>query len=160
MKRTAQAPERAKTRAKTAAKKKRKSKPLTPAKVQLRHFNPAIRRRDHRCVTRDERCSGRLEASHFFAVAGNGGIRFHPANAHTQCTHHHKYEYHHSNPLRYVRWMESNVPRKLAYLESVQYVSVRYTQDDLRVIASLCDSDQLDKVEQYVEALIDKFSKE
>ena len=131
--------------------KRPKKKKLTPAKVQA-IFNTAIRRRDGGCVTNDVTCKGRLECSHFFTRGGNGGLRFHPDNAHAQCSNHH-FEYHNRNPLPYTRWMEEHV--SIPALEALKTKTVRYTQPVLKEIVRLCDEDKLDELKEYVESLME-----
>jgi hypothetical protein len=133
-------------------KKKRIKAKLTPAKVQP-FFNAAIRRRDGDCVMTHSGHSGPLEASHFFTVKANGAMRFYPPCAHTQCTRHHKSEFHEDNPIPYVNWMGENVP-EMDFMLAYRKVPVHYSQDDLRYIESECKQDRLEEVQTFIESKI------
>lgn len=126
--------------------KKTKKKKLTPKKVQ-EYFNAAIRRRDGRCMT-PFYCKGALQASHFFAVGGNGGLRFHPANCWTQCAGCH-FEWHNRNPMRFFDLMRKK-PEKLTWLENHRTRTIKYTQEVLQRISELCLQDRLDVLEDYI----------
>jgi hypothetical protein len=123
---------------------------LTAAKVQ-KLFNEAIRKRDNGCINKGE-CSGNLECSHFYPVGGNSGIRFHPDNAHTQCSRHH-FDHHNRDPLMYVRWMERYKPEVLEKLEIMRHNAIRYNQSTLREIKALCKSGDLDTLRELIESL-------
>lgn len=133
-------------------KKKRTKKKYTTAKVQDL-FNAAIRRRDGHCVMYHSPHAGQLEASHFFTVGGNGAMRYHPDNCHTQCTKHHFSEYHMDNTLPYTRWMEKYVPN-LEWMETHRKREVKYNQANLEVIADLCIHDKLRELKRFIESLI------
>lgn len=132
--------------------KKSKKAKLTPAKVQP-FFNTAIRRRDMHCVMTHSECSGNYEASHFFAVKSNGALRFYPPNVHTQCSRHHLAEYHNDNPLPYVEFM-MGLP-ELEWMEQVRKRTVKYSQETLATILSLCKADDLEGVKVLIERLIE-----
>lgn len=97
--------------------------------------------------------AGNLEASHFFTVGANGALRFYPPNCHTQCTKHHKAEYHEDSPIPYTDWMRANVP-ELDWMDAHRKITIRYGQPVLREIEDLCKRDRLDEVQALIEILI------
>ena len=118
-------------------------------------FNDAIKRRDGRCIVRDyEPCCGQLECSHFYSVGSTPGLRFHPANAWTQCTKHH---WNHHNAWKeedswsYTSYMKELHAEDLQNLESLRFKSIKYTDELKAEIISLCNADRLDDLRVLVE---------
>lgn len=132
--------------------KKRSSK-ITLAKVQ-KEFNAYVRRRDDDCLIKDHKtcCKGDLNASHFFPVGGNSGLRFYPFNCFGQCAGHH-ISHHQRNPLFYVEWMQEKYPEELEWMESVRGKSVRYNQDVLKTIFSLCREGDTEGLKSFIRSL-------
>jgi hypothetical protein len=130
-------------------KKQRKTKKLTPTKVQI-EFNAAIRRRDCNCVMSHSEHSGQLQASHFFTVGGNGALRFYPPNVHAQCAKHHHNEFHHDNPMPYARWMQEHV-QEFSWMEDNRKREIKYNQQVLSEILAYCMSDNLIELGFYIE---------
>lgn len=131
-------------------KKKPKKKKLKITKVQTA-FNRLIRERDGRCVTADGSCAGRLECSHFYPVGGNGSLRFHPKNAHGQCTKHHM-DYHNRDSRTYNLWMENNV-ECLKMLDWLRTRTIKYSQPVLRDIYRFCTEGNLKELEEYINTM-------
>jgi hypothetical protein len=98
-------------------------------------------------------CNGALQASHFFAVGGNGGLRFHPGNCWTQCAGCH-FEWHNRNPVKYFELMYA-FPERFDWLQRNRTVPVKYTQERLNRIAELCVQDKLIELEEYINNLIE-----
>ena len=130
-------------------KKKHKPK-LSITKVQ-KAFNEAIRARDEACTIMHGDCSGNLECSHFYPVGSNGGLRFYPGNAYTQCSSAH-FAHHNRNPLLYVRWMQELHSDDLDWMESVRGKSiVRYNQVTLGQIYLMCKSNDIEQLKNFIE---------
>ena len=132
--------------------KKRRTTKLTAAKVQV-EFNAMIRRRDGRCMVNDGYCTNNtLQASHYFPIGGNGGLRFYPYNVWTQCGKHHNC-HHHGNTDMYPRWLREHCPEELEWMASVCGRPVRYTQAVLREILEACKRDDAEAVRKIVRGL-------
>jgi hypothetical protein len=133
-------------------KRKRKTTKLTAAKVQV-EFNAMIRRRDNRCMVNEGSCNNTtFQASHYFPVGGNGGLRFYPYNCFCQCAKHHNM-HHHGNTDMYPEWMRTHCPEELEWMKSVCGRPVRYTQEVLREILAACKDDDCEKVRRIVRGL-------
>jgi hypothetical protein len=130
----------------TKAKKK-----LTTKKVQ-EAVNAAIRRRDGTCMVRDGRhpCNGILTASHFYAVGGNGSVRYYPGNIHAQCLGHHGIHERNQDPVFYHAWMLANHPDELEFIERARGRVLKYDQETLHTIKDLADADRLDELAAYI----------
>jgi len=130
---------------------KKKAKKLTVLKVQ-NEVNAAVRRLEDHCVTGDESCKGILEASHFYAKGGSGGLRFYPPNIHCQCTKHH-YDWHQRDQLTYTTWMQRNC-EQLEWMKLNRSRPANYNQVVLREIYDMAKNDELGKLTGYIRNLI------
>lgn len=126
---------------------------ISITKVQTA-FNEAIRRRDVICRVRDENpCKGSLQCSHFYPVGSNSTLRFYPHNAFGQCAGHHL-SHHNRNPAFYCRWITETYPSQVSYMESVRKKTIKYSQEVLRTIYTLCEDDNLIDLEEYIRSLL------
>lgn len=130
--------------------KKKGKKKVTLTKVQSA-FNAAIRRRDQRCVTCDLTCSGKLEASHFYARGGSSCLRFYPPNVHCQCSKHH-IDFHNRDSLTYTLWMQQNIDQ-LDWMMRNRSRPIKYSQCVLSEIFDMAQNDDLDGIRVLVESL-------
>lgn len=132
-------------------KKKTKAKRLTVAKVQDDFFNKAIVRRDSKCVTCHT--TENLQASHFIAKGGSGGLRFYPLNVHAQCSRCHRFVWHMGDVMPYVNYMKRSV-LQMDWMEANKKKSIRYNQETLQTIKQFCINDQLEELTRYIEGKI------
>jgi hypothetical protein len=123
-------------------KKKKKVKKITVSKAQ-EAFNASIRRRDGRCVTCGT--TQNLQASHVFAVGGNGGLRFHPKNVHAQCAKCHL-EWHNRNHVPYHNYCSDFLDE----LYALRSMTVKYNVETLKAIYNLANNDMLEAIEQLI----------
>lgn len=134
--------------------KRRRTTKLTAAKVQV-EFNAMIRRRDGRCMVNYGSCDAPekdLQCSHYYRVKSNGGLRFYPYNAWTQCSKHHMI-HHEVDDDMYPEWMRIHCPEELEWMRSVRGRPVRYTQLVLREILEACKRDDAEAVRKIVRGL-------
>ena len=136
----------------TLEKPKKKKKTLTPAKVEKLYFNPAIRRRDGRCVTCGK--ATELQSSHFIAKKSAGALRFYPPNAHAQCSGCHRYKWHNGDTIDYTDFMTENVP-ELDWMKTARKATIHYGQGSLTIIQELCVTDRLSELTAYIYELIE-----
>lgn len=114
-------------------------------------FNAAIKRRDRRCMVRDnEPCCGELECSHFFTVGANQSIRFYPYNAYAQCQRHH-FNHHNKQYGFYGEWMKENHNAEYEYMLQARHRFIKYTDALKSEIIRLCNEDRLGELRALIE---------
>lgn len=117
-------------------------------------FNSAIKRRDCRCMVRDyEPCNGQLECSHFFKTSSASCLRFYPPNAYAQCQKHH-YRHHNGNINFYHDFMMSRHPSDFVYMNQKKHCIIKYTDELLKRIITLCNADKLDELAGLIEDML------
>lgn len=116
-------------------------------------FNNAIKRRDCRCMIRDDECCyGTLECSHYFTVGGNPSLRFYPPNAYAQCSRHH---WNHHNKKEsadvYKNWLLENHFDDAQFMAQYRKNYIKYTDELKAEIIRLCNADKLDELKELIE---------
>lgn len=97
-------------------------------------------------------CSGHLEASHFYAKGGNGGLRFYPPNVHGQCSKHH-FDWHNRDQLTYTTWMQRNC-EQLEWMAGIRSRPAKYSQAILKDIYYMCRNGELEKLTNYIRNIL------
>lgn len=123
------------------------SKNNIPIKKVQKAFSAAIRRRDCRCMVKDnEPCSGALECSHFFTQGGNPSLMFYPANAYAQCQKHH-YNHHNNNEPFYMNWIMETHEKDFIEMQNLRHCYIKYTDELKAEIIKLCSEDRLNDLQ-------------
>lgn len=116
-------------------------------------FNNAIKRRDCRCMIRDdEPCYGGLECSHFFTVGSTPALRFYPFNAYAQCQRHHFNHHNRKESVNVYRdWLIENHFEEADFMARHRYCFIKYTDELKAEIIRLCNEDRLDELKELIE---------
>lgn len=124
-------------------------------KVQ-KAFSAAIRRRDARCMIKDEEpCSGSLECSHFFTQGSSPSLMFYPANAYAQCARHH-FNHHQKKEPFYMNWLMSTHETAFIEMQSLRHCFIKYTDELKEKIIKLCNEDRLNELQSLLKMELEK----
>ncbi len=126
------------------------SKSKIPLKKVQKAFSAAIKRRDCRCMIKDEEpCSGALECSHFFTQGGNPSLMFYPPNAYAQCQRHH-FNHHHKKEPFYMKWLMCTHEADFIEMQNLRHCYIKYTDELKAMIIRLCNSDRLGELSELI----------
>lgn len=104
-------------------------------KIAQQAFNAYIRERDkgQKCISCDNKLTGKFDAGHYYSAGGHYSLRFHENNVHGQCVACNQHK--HGNLQRYREGILRRLDgRKLDELDKLSQETRKFTRDELKAI--------------------------